>query len=447
MRDILMVLLFVGALPLAMRHTWAAVMLWTWVSIMNPHRLTYGFAYDLPFAAAAAFAAFVSILFSRSKLHFPRDPSVVFLLLFIGWTCVSTVFAYYPGDSLVQLEKVAKIQLMTLVALAAIRERKHIELFVWINALSIGFYGIKGGLFTVMTGGGERVWGPPGGFIEGNNELGLAMVMVIPLLNYLRLVSQSRIVRLGLVGAMLLTAAAVLGTHSRGAFLAIASMGLFLWLRSHKKLLSGVTLVVLGTALLTFMPGNWEERMRSIQTYQEDGSAMGRINAWETAVNIANSRPTGAGYSMYTQEVFNVYAPRPAEDRAADPTIARAAHSIYFQVLGEHGWVGLALFLAIGALSFRSAGRMRREALARPESLWLHHLAGMIQVSMVGFAVGGAFLSLAYFDLPYNVMVMVVACRYWLMEERWRTETTGALGAGLPVSSMPLRRRPVEAMR
>ncbi|MCU0943280.1 MAG: putative O-glycosylation ligase, exosortase A system-associated [Hydrogenophaga sp.] len=441
MRDILMVLLFAGILPMAVRFTWVAVMLWTWVSIMNPHRLTFGFAHDLPYAAAAAGAAFISLLINRDKLHFPRDASVTFLLLFIAWTCVTTAFAYYPGDSLVQLEKVAKIQVMTLVALAAIRERKHIELFVWINALSIGFYGVKGGIFTITTGGSERVWGPAGGFIEGNNELGLAMVMVIPLLNYLRLVSQNTWIRLGLVLTMLLTAVAVLGTHSRGAFLAIAAMAAFLWLRSHRKVLSGVAMLIIGSALLAFMPGNWEERMGTIKTYEEDGSAMGRINAWETAFNIANARATGAGYSMYTTEVFAVYAPRPAENRAADPRIARAAHSIYFQVLGEHGWVGLVLFMAIGAASFMRAGRLRREAQAAPETLWLHHLAGMIQVSMVGFAVGGAFLSLAYFDLPYNILVVVVACSYWMKEKRWTFETQGALGAGTPVGRLRPRRK------
>ena len=45
--------------------------------------------------------------------------------------------------SLDQLNKVLKIQLMTVVAFAALRQRKHIELFIWINVLSIGFYGFK----------------------------------------------------------------------------------------------------------------------------------------------------------------------------------------------------------------------------------------------------------------------------------------------------------------
>jgi putative inorganic carbon (HCO3(-)) transporter len=436
MRDILLLAVFVGLLPFAVRRTWIAVLLWTWVSIMNPHKLAWGFAIDMPFAAAAAIAAFVSLPYNRDRLHFPWDKSVIALLLFIVWTAITTAFAFFPGPALDQLIKVVKIQAMTLVALAAIRERKHIELFVWVNALSIGFYGFKGGIFTITSGGASRVWGPGGGFIEGNNEIGLALIMVIPLLNYLRLVTRQRLLRWLLMVVMLLSAVAALGTQSRGAFLAIAAMIFVLWLRSSRKFYSATFIVSVSLALLAFMPDTWTDRMRTIQTYEEDSSAMGRLNAWQMAVNLANDRLTGGGFVVDEPSVFARYAPIPAD--------LHAAHSIYFQVLGEHGWVGLGLFVAIGLYAFVAAGRVRRQALEQPEAEWLHHLAGMIQVSMVGYAVGGAFLSLAYFDLPYNMLVVVVACRCWLAEGRWRTETTGAFGAGAPLDRVKQR---VSALR
>jgi putative inorganic carbon (HCO3(-)) transporter len=436
MRDILLLAVFVGLLPFAVRRTWIAVLLWTWVSIMNPHKLAWGFAIDMPFAAAAAIAAFVSLPYNRDRLHFPWDKSVIALLLFIVWTAITTAFAFFPGPALDQLIKVVKIQAMTLVALAAIRERKHIELFVWVNALSIGFYGFKGGIFTITSGGASRVWGPGGGFIEGNNEIGLALIMVIPLLNYLRLVTRQRLLRWLLMVVMLLSAVAALGTQSRGAFLAIAAMIFVLWLRSSRKFYSATFIVSVSLALLAFMPDTWTDRMRTIQTYEEDSSAMGRLNAWQMAVNLANDRLTGGGFVVDEASVFARYAPIPAD--------LHAAHSIYFQVLGEHGWVGLGLFVAIGLYAFVAAGRVRRQALEQPEAEWLHHLAGMIQVSMVGYAVGGAFLSLAYFDLPYNMLVVVVACRCWLAEGRWRTETTGAFGAGAPLDRVKQR---VSALR
>jgi putative inorganic carbon (HCO3(-)) transporter len=428
MRDILLLAVFVGLLPFAVRRTWIAVLLWTWVSIMNPHKLAWGFAMDMPFAAAAAIAAFISLPLNRDKLHFPWDRAVVALILFIVWMAVTTAFAFYPGSALDQLIKVVKIQVMTLVALAAIRERKHIELFVWINALSIGFYGLKGGLFTLSTGGASRVFGPAGGFIEGNNEIGLALIVVIPLMNYLRLVAVRRVIRWALMALMLLSAVAALGTQSRGAFLAIAAMALVLWLRSSRKLLSATFIGALAAALLAFMPDSWTDRMRTIQTYEEDSSAMGRLNAWQMALNLANDRVVGGGFVLDRPEVFQRYAPVPSD--------VRSAHSIYFQIVGEHGWLGLALFLAIGFYTFAGAARLRREAGSEPGMRWIYHLAGMVQVSMVGYAVGGAFLNLAYFDLPYNLLVVVVACRCWSREQRWLAEKHGAFGADVPIEPL-----------
>lgn len=431
MRDIALLLLFVGLLPLAVRRTWVAVMLWTWVSVMNPHKLAWGFAIDLPFAAAAAVAAFVSLPFNKDRLHFPWDKSVIALLLFIGWTALTTTVAFFPGPAVDQLIKVLKIQVMTLVALAALRERKHIELFVWVNALSIGFYGFKGGIFTITSGGASRVWGPSGGFIEGNNEIGLALIMVIPLLNYLRLVARQRLLRWFLLVVMLLSAVAALGTQSRGAFLAIAAMSFVLWLRSSRKFTSATFIVAAALSLLALMPDTWMDRMRTIQTYEQDSSAMGRINAWQMAINLANDRITGGGFVVDEPAVFARYAPVPND--------LHAAHSIYFQVLGEHGWIGLALFAAIGFYALVAAARVRKHSREHADALWLYHLAGMIQVSMVGYAVGGAFLSLAYFDLPYNLLVIIVASRYWLLEKRWQTETTGAFGSGMPVDRLKPR--------
>ncbi len=426
MRDFLMLGIVLGALPFAFRHTWVGVLLWTWISIMNPHKLAYGFAHDAPWAAVVAGVTILSLVVTRDKLSMPWDPPVKVLFAFVVWMCVTTAFAFYPLLSWEQLSKVLKIQLMTAVALAALRERKHIELFIWVIVLSIGFYGFKGGIFTILTGGASRVWGPPGGFIEGNNEIALALVITIPMMNYLRIVATRRWVRLGLLAVMVLSAVAAIGTQSRGAFLAITAMGLVLVARSNRKLLTGVTLAVAAVSIVAFMPNTWEKRMNSIQSYEEDSSAMGRINAWTMTFNLANNRFSGGGFESYTPELFEKYAP--------NPTDLHVAHSIYFSVLGEHGYPGLLLFLLVWWLAFRTAGKIRKEAFAREETQWAFYLAGMCQVSLAGYLVGGAFLSLAYFDLPYNILVILVVTLRWLREKRWSTEKQGVFGATAPAS-------------
>lgn len=423
MRDVLLLGILLGVLPFALRHTWIGVLLWTWFSLMNPHRLTYGFAYDAPFAAIAAGATLLSLFITRDKLTMPWDPPVKVLFGFVVWMCLTTAFAFYPWLSWEQLTKILKIQVMTAIAFAALKERKHIELFIWINVLSIGFYGFKGGIFTIISGGAQRVWGP-GGFIGGNNEIGLALVMIIPLVNYLRTVATRAWLRAALLVLMLLSATAVLGTQSRGAFVAISAMGVFLWFRSDKKAMSALSILFVGIVLLAFMPSSWEARMRTIGDYQQDGSAMGRINAWFMAFNLANDRLFGGGFEVATAELFARYAPVPGD--------IRAAHSIYFQVLGEHGYVGLILFVSLLVLAFRTASAIRLQAVAAPEGRWLGQLAAMCQVSLIGYAVGGAFLSLSYFDLPYNIVVVLVVSLRWLKERRWEREPQGAFGASSP---------------
>lgn len=413
MRDLFVTAIVLGVLPFVFRHAWVGVLLWTWISIMNPHRLAWGFAYNAPFAALAGGATLIALLTTKDPVRLPRAPAVTALMLFIAWMSITTAFAMFPGDSFVQLQKVLKIQLMTLVALAVVHHKQAILLFVWVNALSLGFYGLKGGLYTLQTGGGGRVWGP-GGFIGGNNEVGLAILVVIPLMYFLYLTTEHKWVRRGLIAMMLFSAVAVLGTQSRGAFLAIGVMSLVLWWRAPNKGLLGAGLIAAGIAALSIMPWSLGEKVSSITEYKEDSSAMGRINAWETAINIANDRPLGAGFEMYNPVTWSIYAPNPVESRASDPSIVRAAHSIYFQVLGEHGWIGLFLFMLLGWLTWRSAARLRAQTQREPDFRWVFLLASMIQVALIGFAVGGAFLSLAYFDLPYNLLVVVVVTERWL---------------------------------
>ena len=99
MRDLLLVSIILAVLPFALRHTWVAVILWTWVSIMNPHRLAFGFASTMPIAAVAAGAALLSMVFTRDKLRMPWSPPVIVLFLFVVWMCLTTAFAIDPLGS------------------------------------------------------------------------------------------------------------------------------------------------------------------------------------------------------------------------------------------------------------------------------------------------------------------------------------------------------------
>jgi probable O-glycosylation ligase (exosortase A-associated) len=399
---------------MAIRRPWIGVLVWTWLSIMNPHRYSWGIAYDAPLAALAAASTLTGLLMTRDKASPFKGPPVALFVAFSVWLTLSWLMGMNPAGDYYQWNKVMKINLMILVALALIRTKTQIMLMTWVMIGSVALLGIKGGVFTLASGGNFRVWGPPGSFIQDNNEFALACIMTIPMLRFLQMQSTNRWLRWGMSGAMLCCAASALGSHSRGGFLAIAAMSIYLWWRGKKKLPMAVLFVVLAIALLTFMPEHWTERMRSIEDYQEDNSAMGRIHAWIVAWNVALNYPLGAGFNVARAELFALYAPLSAG--------THAAHSIYFQVLGNHGFVGLILYLGIWFATWRSASWLIKMGAKQAESKWCVDLGTMAQVSLLAYGVGGAFLSLAYFDLPYDIMVVVVCARIWVQQQAWRSE-------------------------
>lgn len=409
MRDVLVTLIVFGLLPSVFKKPYVGALMWVWISVMNPHTQTWGFAHDFPFAAIIAAATLVSLLINKDPKNLPLTSVTWIFIAFVLWMNVTTFFAIYPEYVYDQWNKVMKIMLMTFVTLMLIKTKKHVHLLIVVIVISLGYYGVKGGIFTIRSGGGEMVWGPEGTFIGGNNEIALALIMTIPLMHYLQIVTLDARVRHGLTIAMLLCALAALGSYSRGALLAIIAMGIFLWLKSQHKVRLGLLFLLAVPPAVAFMPAQWTARMDTINTYEEDGSVQGRFNAWWMAYNLAKDRPIGGGFEVITPELFARYAP--------NPTDLHAAHSIYFQALGEHGFVGLGLYLLLGFATWRTGSWIIRNTAKRQEYRWAFNLATMIQVSLIGFAAGGAFLSLLYFDVPYYLMAAMVATRVLVGKE------------------------------
>jgi probable O-glycosylation ligase (exosortase A-associated) len=409
MRDIAITLIAFGAAIYALRRPHVGILLWTWISVMNPHRNAWGFAYSFPFAQLAAAATFIGMVTGRDKIRMPFSAPVLLLLLLLAWMGLTTFLAIIPGESNYMFWRVFKIMLMIFVSAAIIREERHVELMVWTIVLSLGYYGLKGGVFTVTGGGANRVWGPPDSFVEGNNELALAIIITIPLMYFLTTRVQRKWIKYGLYAGMVLCTFSAIGSQSRGALLAISAMAFALWTRSRNKFAFSMGLVLLIPAVLALMPESWYERMNTIKTYEEDASAKGRLNAWSMAINIAKDRITGAGFATAAPVIYQQYAP--------DPSYVIVAHSIYFQVLGEHGFTGLAIYLAFWMSTYLLAMRISKRAQYYPALTWCADLARMIRVSLIGFFVGGAFLSLAYWDVPFYLMVLLVAMNELVRQE------------------------------
>ena len=413
MRDLALLAILSWIFIQAFRRPWIGILGWTWLSIMNPHQLTWSLR-TMPFAAAIGGATLIGLFVTKDRRDYSMSRENIMLMVFMVWMCITLPFSIYFDESFDLWKRVMKIDLMILVAMVLLHSKRHMMLLSWVLVFSIGFFGVKGGLFTLLTGGSYKVWGPESTYIEGNNEVALAIVIVIPLFRFLQMQMTAKWAKIVMTVCMVLMALAALGSHSRGALLAIAAMALVLWWRGKNKFVGAITTVVIAAALLSVMPAEWWDRMNTIKSYQQDESALGRINAWWMAWNLAKANFFGGGFSIWTGNVFAIYAP--------DPLDAHAAHSIYFMVLGEQGFVGLFLFLTLFAMVWFTAGSVRVKARGQPQTQWLSDLGGMLQVCLAGYAVGGAFLSLSYWDLPYNLLVLAVIGQRWLQRKEWLRE-------------------------
>lgn len=405
LRDLVVFGIVFLALPFIFKRPWVGVMLWTWLAYMNPHRQAWGPAYEFPFSMLVGLVTIATFLMTRDKNRMIWTRETITLVLLIVWMFISMQFAFFPDLAALHWNKVWKIHLMIFLVILLIRNKDQLNWMIWVIALSLGYYGVKGGIFTIIHGGQFRVQGPAGTFIGGNNEMALALVMLIPLIRYLYLQARRGWVRLGLASAMMLTGVAAIGSQSRGALVAMALMGVFLIMKSRNRFMLMIYGAIAVSVIVTIMPEEWRDRMNTIETYQQDASALGRINAWHTAFNVAKSRITGGGFEMFQAPVFRQYAPEPF--RVHD------VHSIYFEQLGENGFIGFGLWFSLGLFTWLRARQVIRACKHDPERKWAADLAAMIQVSMVGYAAGGAFLGLSYWDLPYHLMaIMLLAAKF-----------------------------------
>jgi probable O-glycosylation ligase (exosortase A-associated) len=429
MRDILITLFVMGLIPMIIRRPAVGALAWAWISMMNPHKMAFGFAATLPFAQLIAATTLLSFLFGNRKKPLPIQGGTVLLVLLVVWMTVTSVVSINsPQVVWDRWFFVIKIHFMLMITLMLLRGREHINQLIWVMVISLGIYGVKGGFFTVVTAGGGRVWGPPGGMLAGNNEFAVGLIVMVPLMYYLYQASTHKWIRRGLVVSMMLVALAILGTQSRGALLGLIGMAAMLGLKSKYPVRSLLALGALLLCAIAFMPATWTERMDTIQGYQGDTSAMSRIWTWNTLWNVAMDRPLfGAGFGAEDPAIFARYAPTGPEFEIFQGKFW-VAHSIYFQALGEHGFPGLLIYVSIGFWIWWAAGHTAKEGRANPElEAWVPMLMRMCQVSVLGFAIGGAFLSLMNLDVPYYLMAIVVLTRIEVKASRPSTRVATAL--------------------
>ena len=428
MRDYLLAMIFIALVPIILRYAWIGIPTLFWISLFTPQLQTWTFMYG--FQAAMLFSAvtLVALIWSKDRQPFPFTRETVMLFVLAGYFAMTSHFAMVSSGAWDFWIHFMKILLVTFITPLLIYGERRILVVLLVITGSLAFFGFKGGIFAINTGGAHMVLGPSGSYLSGNTYIGLAMIMVLPLiLVSARMFHQRWVdfgvplvsrfsVPIGWVGYAVfwLTAIAILATHSRGAFVGLIAITPFLFLHMKKKILiAGIAFIAVVVVGVT-APEVLVDRWKTIETYEEDTSAMQRIQSWGVAWNMAMERPlTGMGFrnTWMGYDWWVSYA-----EFEGGWSHVLSPHSIYFGLLGAHGFGGLGVYLLLAAFTMLTLNRVRRTARRRTGQIWLSEYAWALQVGLTGYLVAGIFLDVAYFNLFYAFVAMAVIMRRELEE-------------------------------
>jgi probable O-glycosylation ligase (exosortase A-associated) len=427
-RDTVVIVIILLSAPVALFSPFFGVLMWTWIAYFNPHRYGWGIAKYGFFQPAIIIAipTLVGLLFAPKNVRFMTREASLLVGLW-AWFCLTTLyitrvpeFSGHVLDAAVHLEEVSKILLMTFVTILVVTTKTKLRFLVFTILASFGVRAFVVAIWYLRTGGQFMVWGPEGSFIYDNNDFGLALNMTIPMFFFMARATPKAWLRIVLRVLMVCVVICVIGTYSRGALVGLAVIALAIVAKSRQKILGMLSVAVALVCILMFTTHVWQDRMSDFLQGNLDASAYSRLIAWGGGWNLAMQYPlTGGGFDVFTDEaIFPSFVP-PALRGALYSKIhhLHSSHSIYFEMLGEQGFVGLGLFLLLLFCCYGRLRKLRKQARQHPQLEWVEPYTHMFEVTLLAYMVNGATLGRAYFDFFYQVVALVIILEILAMRE------------------------------
>jgi putative inorganic carbon (hco3(-)) transporter len=409
MRDYLILSILVVSIPIGLIRPYFGMLVYTWISYMFPHELTWGVARNLPAGRLAALSTVIGLVITRTGNIAPlvQRETIMMILLWCIFT-VSSVFAFDPSLAWSKWTETSKLIIMALVISTLLRDAKRLRYFFLAIALSLGFYGFKGGIFSFLTGGQFMVWGPGTSVIAGNNALGLALNMTLPFLWFLAR-QESGYFRVLLYSVFFLTIPAIMFTYSRASALTLPVVLLGIIFKEKRWFLTVVSALLVCMLAFPFIPARFWDRQATILEYDSDRSAMSRIDNWKFCWRVAMDRPlTGGGFEFYTDQTFARYSP---EFLYLYGGTTWDTHNIYLAMLAGHGFPGFFAFVSMIVLCLLSCWRLRRSVRDRTDLKWLANYCSIVEVSFLALLVNGMFVNMEQFELVYDLVAIVASLK------------------------------------
>ena len=449
MRDLVFIAFLAALFGIGIRRPFVLVLTYVYIDIVAPQRLTFLLLNSVPIsliAVIAAVGAWAIVDDKRDVRFAPRQLLMLLLLIYCG---VSTSTADFPVEAAEKWSWVWKALAFAIFLPLTLRTRLRFEslgLFMIFSAASII---IVGGIKTLAGGGGYGTLN----LMQTNNTglyessiISAVAIAIIPLIAFFMKHSMIFPVpdwRVKLFGCALIFSCLLMpiGTQARTGLICIAVLGL-LSLRYTKRRFMYIGLVGAAFAIsIPMLPDSFTARMKTIQGYKSDSSAGTRIAVWAWTWDYANEHPFGGGFQAYLQNNVRYETETKTETSGTSETSsklqidkARAYHSSYFEMLGEQGFPGLFLWLAIHIMGLVNMEYLLRKYRNRDvdDDQWIGALAGALQQGQIIYLVGAIFVGIAF--QPF--MFMLIGMQIGLSTYATRRSNEARRGEGFGVQPM-----------
>jgi len=416
-----LIFFMLSMLIVGFRRPFIYICAYIYIDIVSPQRLSYYYLSVIPISLIVFCAAIIGWAMADDKRWVKPSPRQVLLILVLLLCGYTTLTADFPDEAVTKWEWVWKALVFAIFMPVTLYTRVRIEAVVLFMLISISSITIVGGIKTLAGGGGygtlNLMVSSNSGLYEGST-ISVFAICSIPLALFAARYSTlivpsifSRIYWYGLAFACLLIP---IGTQARTGLLCIAMLAVLHLRAVKRKMLYLALLAGALAAAVPFLPDTYTKRMDTIQGYKGDASASTRLAVWKWTIDYAKDHPFGGGFNAYIGNKLEIDMSYKTADgtvvRVVGYDAGRAYHNSYFEMLGEQGYPGLALFLLIhliGVIRMENVQRSFKDV--EGNYVWVAPLAKALQASHLVFLLGCSFVGIAFQPFIYLIVALEIS--------------------------------------
>jgi probable O-glycosylation ligase (exosortase A-associated) len=419
MQSLFLTAVFSSLMFMGFTAAFAAALGFVWVDIVKPQQLAYSIVNDLPLSLVAALTT-LFLFAAKDKKFAPKFGAILVLIaLLTVWITFTASLSDFPTRAWAKWDWASKVLIFAILIPYIFRSRVQIEAFILVLVFAASTIFFSAGIKTLLGSGGYGVLAIMGSGNTGlaeSSTLALVCVMLIPLVVFVMrhslLLPKSKLMTGLFVGIIITALAAVIGTSARTGVIAVVVLCVLSILKSKKKLwwFAGIGIAALVVMNLDLSSTRWGARMSTIESYNADSSALGRLKVWEWTLNFVGSHPLGGGFDAYMYNRIAAVSSDGIVQYLPEWQVGgKAFHSIYFEVLGEQGIFGFALYFSIILLTLLTLRRIKKTWRNHAGMAWVVALSDALTAAILVFLAGGAFVGIAYQPYIFYMVSLTVA--------------------------------------